>query len=315
MDITPHLPRTLIEAVRFFADPDVCLEFMVQLRWPNGVSCPTCGRTDVRFLASRRLWECKTRHPRRQFSVKAGTLLEDSPLGLDKWLPAIWLIANCKNGVSSYEVARALGITQKSAWFLLHRVRVAMEMGSFEKLSGEIEADESFIGGLARNMHPHKREAKIKGTGGSGKAIVMGVLERKGEVRASVVDNTRKRTVQGKVREHVAPGSAVFTDSLRSYDGLSADYVHETVDHAVEFVRGRVHTNGLENFWSLLKRTLKGTYVSVSPWHLQSYVGEQVFRYNERQDGAGDAGRFLSVAGNVTGKRLTYKALKAAAKG
>jgi len=215
----PRLPRTLLDAVRYFADADTCRDFMVELRWPNGVACPTCGRTDVRFIATRKLWECKDKHPRKQFSIKVGTIFEDSPLGMDKWLPVVWLIANCKNGVSSYEVARDLGVTQKTAWFMLQRVRVAMETGTFQKIAGEVEVDETFIGGLARNMHKKVREAKIHGTGPTDKTAVMGVLERKGEVRAFVVKNRKKATLQAKIREHVAPGSEVFTDALRSMRG------------------------------------------------------------------------------------------------
>ena len=147
-------PTTLLDAVRFFKDPDVCLQFMVTMRWPDGVvKCPRCGSTRVGFLANQRRWQCSIRHDRRQFSVKVGTIFEDSPLGLDKWLPAVWQIVNCKNGISSYETARALGITQKSAWFLNHRIRKAMQAGTFEKVKGQVEADETFIGGLARFMH------------------------------------------------------------------------------------------------------------------------------------------------------------------
>lgn len=307
---THALPRTFLDAVRYFSDADTCLRFMVSLRWPDGVACPTCGRTDVRFISTRRLWECKEKHHRRQFSIKVGTIFEDSPLGMDKWLPVVWLLTNCKNGISSYEVARDLGVTQKTGWFMLQRVRVAMETGSFQKLAGEIEADESFLGGKAKNMHKKVRAARIKGRGPMGKTPVMGVLQRKGEVRAFVVPNTKKPTVQGKVRENVTPGSAVFTDTLRSYEGLSPDFVHEAVNHAEKYVEGRCHTNGMENFWSLLKRSIGGTYVAVAPFHLHRYVNEQVFRYNERKKT--DAERFRKVVGNTIGRRLTYAELIAA---
>lgn len=301
-------PRTLLEAIRHYADPDICIAFMVKLRWPSGVvECPTCGRTDVRFLATRRLWECKTKHPRRQFSIKVGTIFEDSPLGLDKWLPAIWMIANCKNGVSSHEMARTLGVTQKTAWFMLHRIRLAMQTGTFSKLSGEVEADETFIGGRARNMHPGKRKAK--GRGAVGKEVVLGILERKGEVRTFHVPNTKGRTVRPKVREHVEPGSDVYTDALASYVGLAPDYVHQVIDHAERYVDGRIHTNGLENFWSLLKRGIKGTYIGVAPFHLFRYLDEQTFRYNNRKDERGDGGRFLSVLASIVDRRLTYQQL------
>lgn len=306
-------PRTLVEAVRHFSDPDVALDTMVKLRWPNGVCCPTCGRADVRFIKTRRMWECKEVHPKKQFSAKIGTIFEDSPLGLDKWFVAIWMVANCKNGVSSYELHRAIGVTQKSAWFMLHRIRLAMQCGSLMKADGAVEADETFVGGLAKNMHKDKREKKIKGTGGAGKTIVMGVLERKGpesaisRVRARVIENTKKATLHREVRASVTPGSSLYTDAAGGYRGLEEDFNHEVVDHAYEYVRGAVHTNGLENFWSLLKRSLKGTYVSVEPFHLFRYLDEQVFRFNARN--GNDYDRFSSVLSWVTGLRLTYSEL------
>ena len=308
-------PTTLLEAIRFFADLDVCLDFMVQLRWPNRIACPTCGSVEVRFIPTRRLWECKSKHERRQFSVKVGTIFEDSPIGLDKWLAAIWMIANAKNGVSSYEVHRSIGVTQKTAWFMLHRIRLAMQDGDFSGMSGEVEVDETFIGGKARNMHKAKREEVIKGRGFVGKTPVMGLLERHGPdghsaVKANVIPNTRRNTLSPEVRRNVVPGSSVYTDAHSGYTGLAADYSHEVVDHAQEYVRGRVHTNGIENFWSLLKRAIKGTYVSVEPFHLFRYLDEETFRYNTRE--ADDAERFQGVAKGITGKRLTYKKLTGA---
>ena len=308
-----HEPQTLIEAIRYFSDPDVCRDFVVSLRWPNGIACPTCGNLDPRFISTRKLWECKSKHPKRQFSVKVGTIFEGSPLGLDKWLATIWMLANSKNGVSSYEIARAIGVTQKSAWFMLHRIRLAMQSGSFDKIGGEVEVDETYIGGKARNMHKSQRAAKIKGTGGVGKTAVMGMLERPvrdghSTVRTRVVPNTRRSTLSGEVHAQVSQGAAVYTDGLQSYAGLEADYLHEVVNHdADEYVRGNVHTNGIENFWSLLKRSLYGTYVSVEPFHLFRYLDEQAFRYNARKES--DAGRFRAVARGILGKRLTYQQL------
>lgn len=305
-------PTTLIEAIRYFADADTTLNTMISLRWSNGVCCPTCGRTDVRFIKTRRMWECKDLHSKRQFSAKIGTIFEDSPLSLDKWFVTIWMIANCKNGVSSYEVHRAIGVTQKTAWFMLHRIRLAMQAGSLMKAEGICEADETFIGGLAKNMHKHRREKAIKGTGGAGKTAVMGILERKGRndtsrVRARIVRSLDKATLQKEVRNIVAPGSTLNTDAWAAYKGLSENFQHEIVDHAVEYVRGQVHTNGIENFWSLVKRTIKGTYVSVEPFHLSRYLDEQVFRFNARS--GNDAQRFRSVLSWVTGIRLTYSEL------
>lgn len=307
-------PQTLMEAVRYFSDADRTLATMVSLRWPNGVFCPTCGRTDVRFIATRKLWECKEKHPRKQFSAKVGTIFEDSPLPLDKWFVAVWSIANCKNGISSYELGRAIGVTQKSAWHMLHRIRLAMEVGGFDKFTGPSEADETYIGPVAGNMHKHRRDAARRGTTQHyEKATVMGVLQRTSEkdasrVRALPIRDANKKTLQRIVRETVTPGAELHTDQWKGYAGLAADYDHQTVHHAApEYVRGNVHTNGIENFWSLLKRGLKGTYVSDEPFHLGRYVSEQIFRFNERTDN--DGGRFRKVLSSVVGKRLTYQDL------
>jgi transposase-like protein len=299
-------PTTLTEAIRYFADPKVCLEFMASIRWPTGVTCPRCGSTKVGFIATRGMWECKEKHPKRQFSVKVGTVMEDSALSLDKWLIAIWIEANSKNSISSYEVAATLGITQKSAWFMQQRIRLAMQNGSMEvPLSGEVEVDETYIGGKARNMHRGKRKAK--GPGMVGKVAVMGLLERHGEVRTKVIGNVRRPTLHSEIRKHVAPGSEVFTDALQSYEKLGDDYAHQVIDHAERYVDGKIHTNGLENFWSLFKRCIKGTHVSVEPFHLFRYLDAEAFRYNNRKNSP--LGRFLQAAVGVIGKRLTYKSL------
>jgi transposase-like protein len=302
-------PKTLQQAIVYFNDPDNCLKFMVKVRWPDGVViCPTCERDDVVFLKNQRKWQCKTVHHHRQFSVKVGTIFEDSPIGLDKWLVAIWMIANCKNGVSSYEIGRALGVTQKSAWFMLHRIRLAMQSRSFLKVGGsgsEVEVDETFIGGAARFMHVDVRRRRIIASSIKGKTPVIGILERGGEVRANVIPNRKKHAINTEIKNHIAAGSALYTDSLPSYSFLPAGYQHEVVDHAEGYVHGQVHTNGLENFWSLLKRGLKGTYISVEPFHLFRYLDEQVFRYNFREL-AHDGLRFEHVASHILGKRLTY---------
>jgi transposase-like protein len=302
------IPATLQDAIRYFGDLDRCTEILAASRWPNGVKCPTCGSDKVRKLATRRIWECKTKHPRRQFSVKVGTVFEDSPIGLDKWFTAAWLIANCKNGISSHEMARDLGVTQKTAWFMDHRIRLAMQTGTFEKVAGTFEADESLIGGLARFMHKDKRAEKITGTGGVGKAIVMGLLDReRGQVRLKHVADRQRHTLQKEIRDHVAEGSEIFTDAWVAYEGLDREFVHGFVDHAEQYVDGKIHTNGLENFWSLLKRGLKGTYVSVEPFHLFRYLDEQAYRYNNRK--TSDAARFIGVMNGVTGKRVMYQKL------
>src|SRR5215212_1519803 len=227
MEKDANFPKTLQEATKYFSDLDTCTTFMAQIRWPEGVTCPYCAGKAVSYLSTRYKWKCMNKTCHKQFSVKVGTVMEDSPIGLDKWLAAVWLITNAKNGISSYEVMRALGITQKSAWFLMHRIRLAMQTGTFEKLSGQVEADETFIGGLSRNMHRSEHSRKITGTGGAGKVAVMGLLERDGKVRAKVINNATQLTLQVEVKENVEPGSAVYTDALRSYKGLDPEYVHQ----------------------------------------------------------------------------------------
>jgi transposase-like protein len=302
-----NFPKTLQEAIMFFADPETCTTFMAQLRWPDGVTCPACDGQAVSYLSTRRMWKCKNKECRKQFSVKVGTIMEDSPIGLDKWLAAIWLIANAKNGISSCEIHRALGITQKSAWFLLHRIRLAMQSGTFQKLSGQVEVDETYIGGLARNMHRSDRGRKIQGTGGKGKVAVMGLLERDGKVRAKVIDDATQATLHGEVKRQVEKGAELFTDGWKGYSGLHAEYIHQVIDHAEKYVDGQIHTNGIENFWSLLKRGIKGTYVSVEPFHLFRYLDEQTFRFNTRK--GKDADRFIQTVKSVAGRRLTYDEL------
>jgi len=318
MNENTGLPETLHEAVKYFGENDNAWRFMVSLRWgKSGVICPTCGSSDVRLISTRKVWECKTKHEKRQFSVKVGTIFEDSPIALDKWFMAIWMVTNCKNGVSSYEIHRELGVTQKTGWFMLHRIRLAMEAGTLmtRKFEGDVEADETFIGGKAINMH--KADKKRRG-------ITMGSMEHRTTVIGMIQRPTDDHPVS-KVKAFVLPGlpttqgatqtlrtnveywSNVFTDSSKVYDTAKARYIHAAVDHAEEYVRGNVHTNGMENFWSLLKRSIKGTYVSVAPTHLFRYVAEQTFRFNNRKDDNHD--RFLSVVSKVVGLRLTYAAL------
>ena len=317
-------PTTLQDAIIYFSDPDRALNYFAQHRWPNGPYCPECGRADPTFLPTQRKWQCKSRHDHRQFSVKVGTIFEDSPLGLDKWLTVAWMIANDKNGVSSYEIAKAIGVTQKTAWFMLHRIRKAMQTGSFLKKFGsggsEVEADETFIGGRGVNMHKSRKlrlnQVRSEQRGAQiypGKTAVMGLLDREQrKVVATVIPDLKRDTLQGIVLNAVTEGTKFYTDQQAAYDGLDKHYIHEIVNHMEEYVRGRVHCNGMENFWSLLKRTLKGTYVAVEPYHLDRYLAEQVFRYNNRKtkdQNVNDADRFQRVLSQVADKRLTYAEL------
>jgi transposase-like protein len=310
-DIKPF-PKTLIDVVKYFSDPDVALDFMKFVRWPSGVvRCPRCHHKNASFISTRRIWECKK--CKRQFSVKVGTIFEDSPIGLDKWLCAIWLLSNAKNGISSYELHRSIGVTQKTAWFMLQRIRLAMQRGTISKMRGICEADETYIGAKARYMHKDKRTGV--GHAGLKKTAVQGILERTthnsdSRVVLNVVSNTRRPELCGNVREHVEKGSTVCTDALMSYDDLERDYDRRVIDHAISYAEGHVHTNGLENFWSLLKRALHGTYANVEPFHLFRYLDEQAFRFNERKDD--DQGRFVKALQGVVGKGLKYAKLIAA---
>ncbi|MGD0498249.1 MAG: IS1595 family transposase [Bryobacteraceae bacterium] len=299
-----HNPATLQEAIVYYSSPENCLNYLAAKRWPDGVvACPTCGSTSVSFLKNQLRWQCSSHHPKRQFSIKVGTIFEDSPIGLDKWLSAMWLITNAKNGISSWEIHRALGVSQKTAWFMLHRIRLSHQGKQGGKLSGHIEVDETFIGGKARNMHAAKRQ-----NNSFKKAVVMGLLKRGGQVRATVIEDREKTTLQPIVEKHVRKGSNVYTDELVSYWGLDSKFVHQVINHAEAYVDGQIHTNGLENFWSLLKRSLKGTYVAVEPFHLFRYIDEQAFRYNNRKDMT-DWDRFDLAVSQIVGRRLTYAEL------
>jgi transposase-like protein len=327
------VPETLQEAICYFADPDTCHQFAVSIRWPMGVVCPRCGALESEsFVKTRRIYNCLA--CKKQYSVKVGTIFEDSPLGLDKWFAALWMLVNCKNGVSSYEIHRSIGVTQKTAWFMLGRLRLALQEGTVEKakFSGTVEADETFVGGKAKNMHKDVRERKITGRGASGKVVVAGVLQRgevyideatgdekktASQVSVGVVPDTKAETLSHLVTARVEEGSELFTDAHAAYRALSDRYGHEFVDHAIRYVEGRVSTNGMENFWALVKRALKGTYVSVEGQHLFRYLDEQAFRFNERKIAGdtckalklGDSRRFVKALRGVTGKRLTYHEL------
>jgi len=310
--------KTLQQAIQHFADPENCRKFMVFMRWPDGIPvCPYCGATKLTWLAKAKVYQCYGDHKRKKFSLKVGTVFEDSPIGLEKWLPAMWMLTNSKNGISSYELSRALGVTQKTAWFMLHRIRLAMDSQSILRMGGPeggpVEVDETFIGGKPKNMHIRKRLKAQEFGQHTEKGIVFGMLERgTRQVRAKVIPNVRRDVLQTEILDNLIHGSKVFTDAHKGYKGLAKDFVHETVSHINEYVRGEVHTQGIENFWSLLKRSLNGTYVAVEPFHLESYVTEQVFRYNNRatkDNPLDDADRFTLAVSQIQGKRLTYAEL------
>jgi transposase-like protein len=323
-------PKTLQQAILHFADIDNCIAYLAQSRWPDGaVVCPTCGRKDVSYVPSRRVWQCKSRHPKCQFSIKVGTIFEDSPIPLSKWLPCMWLIANCKNGISSWEIHRALKVTQKTAWFMLHRVRVAMKDERDHKFGfgGPVEADETYIGPKPDKMHK-SRKAKLQAekTFGEhtdsfvGKTAVQGILDRYyRQVRTKVLPNVKRETLQDTILDNVTPFAKVYTDEAVQYDKLSKNFIHQVVNHTQEYVRGQVHTQGLDNYWSLLKRTLRGTYIAVEPFHLGAYLDEQAFRFNNRatkDNPLNDSDRFALAVAQILGRRITYKELtgKAAAR-
>jgi transposase-like protein len=316
-------PKTLQQAIQYFSDEQVCIDAVAMMRWPDGPRCPDCLGDDAKnpyYIKTQKRWKC--RNCRRQFSVKVETIFEDSPIPLQKWLPALWMLVSCKNGISSYEIHRALGVSQKSAWFMLHRLRLALKAKDLgTKLGGKegagVEVDETFVGGKVKNMHRERRArfaAQSGHTGGAtGKAIVLGMLDRdERKIRAQVVPDVKRDTLQDAVLKNVKYGSNLYTDNAVPYDRMNWHYIHEVVNHAEEYVRGQVHTNGLENFWSLLKRNLKGTYVAVEPFHLERYVDEQVFRFNNRatkDNPLNDSDRFLLALSQVAGKRLTFAEL------
>jgi transposase-like protein len=326
--------KTLQQAIQHFTDPENCRRFMVFVRWPDGTPrCPYCGATKLTWLAKANVYRCYGDHKKQKFSLKVGTVFEDSPIGLDKWLPALWLLTNSKNGISSYELHRALGVTQKTAWFMLHRIRLAMVSKSFMKMGGSdggpVEVDEVYLGGDPKNKHASKRKIEtatpdypwaserrigFKTGRGTDKIAVFGMLDRDArKVRAEVIPNVRREVLLNAILENVERGGKVYSDSYPAYKSLAnLDFVHEAVNHVKEYVRGEVHTNGIENFWSLLKRGLKGTYVAVEPFHLDRYIQEQVFRFNNRaikDNPLNDADRFMLAVSQITGKRLTYAEL------
>ncbi|HMS83810.1 MAG TPA: IS1595 family transposase [Nitrospira sp.] len=304
--MSQNLPATLQEAIRYFADQQRCQDLLSAMRWPQGPVCPRCNSLNHGYLKSRKVYQCKD--CRKQYTAKLGTIFEDSPLPLDKWFCALWMITSAKNGVSSYEVHRALKVTQKTAWFMLHRLRLALQKGSIDrKLMGDVEVDETYIGGQARNMHKDKQLKMKREEGFFRKAVVIGMLERKGEVRTAVINRASAQLIEQVVKDNVVPGSNLYSDQANAYAKVGKEYAHQVINHAETYVKGNVHTNCIESYWSLLKRGIKGTYVSVEPFHLFRYLDEQAFRFNARKDN--DQGRFMTALSQISGKRVQYKQL------
>jgi transposase-like protein len=314
-------PVTLSQAISYFADADRAFQYAVDLRWPDGkVTCPRCESDSNSFVKTRKLWFCNG--CKKQFTVKVKTIFEDSPISLETWMTVVWMICNCKNGVSSYEIHRSLGVSQKSAWFMLHRIREAMRDDSTHKFGfgGPVESDETYVGPNPAKMHS-SRKAKYHAQRGQGmrgdvyvgKTAVHGLLDRElRQVRTQVLKDVKRETLQNIILENVTPMAKVYTDDAIQYDRLGKSFVHKVIDHSKEYVRGQVHTQGIENFWSLLKRSLRGTYVAVEPFHLDAYCDEQAFRYNNRttkDNPLTDVDRFTLAMMHAVGRRLTYAQL------
>lgn len=313
-----YMPKTLKEAIQYYSNEQTCIDTVAALRWPDGKPvCPKCGMAEGErkhyWLDTQKRWKCYK--CRKQFSVKVDSVFEDSPLSLSIWLMAMWMLVNCKNGVSSHEIARETGISQKSAWHLLHRIRYALGMPG-TLIGGPaqvVEVDELFLGPKPQKMHVSRRMSLKKAMYAGSKATVMGMLDRElRQVRVKVIPSASRQVLQNEILNQVQPGSKVYTDGWAGYDGMAKHYVHETVNHMKEYVRGEVHTQGIENFWSLLRRSLSGTYIAVEPFHLDAYLAEQVYRFNNRatkDNSLTNADRFMLAVSQISGKRLTFAEL------
>jgi transposase-like protein len=297
------VPQTLLEAISFFSNLKTCNRFVSELRWKNGPECPQCGSMSVCCLSTRPAMRCRVKGCRKSFSIKTGTIFEDSPLPLTKWLPAIWLIVNSKTGISSSEVARSVGVCQSTGWFMMHRVREALRNELVYKLSGEVEIDQAYVGGKAKNKHRPRSAFRRRLSTKESMTAIVGILQRRGEVRAKVIGDLRNSTIVPEIYRNVEDGARVYTDGRCSSYWLKSKYEHETVLHKKEYARGRIHINTIENFWSHFKRTL-GTYIQIAPVHVGRYLDEQSFRYNHKKET--DAERFVAAVSQIFGRRLTY---------
>lgn len=311
--------KTLQQAIQYFSNELVCVEFISKLKWGDDGRpfCPKCGSDNVIGLRTRPVFKCREKGCKKQFSIKTGTIFESSPLSLTKLLTGLWLVTNAKNGISSCEVARSLGMSQSSAWHLLHRCREAMRTGSIgKKLSGTIEADATYVGGKEKFKHKDKKLSTplnpFGAHGGAGKTVVLGMLERGGDVRAMVVKSEHSvPQIEAHLLRNVEEGSILSTDKHPTYSHVAirnpSHFDHQFVDHMVEYVKGDVHTNGLENFWTLFKRSIKGTYTQCAPFHVDRYLDEQVYRYNNRK--LNDWQRFEKVVSQIFDRKLPLAVL------
>lgn len=298
--------NSLFELMEAIPDEQAAIDHFTAIRWKNCEFCPYCGATKVYHFTDKRTHKCG--ECRQRFSIKVGTIFEDTKIPLRKWFMAIWLITSHKKGIASTQLAKDIKVTQKTAWFMLHRLRHAIRTQSFNRpLGGTVEMDETYIGGKVKNMHAHKRPKGAQG--GAGKAVVFGILERGGELRAAPVADSHRATLEPIIIANVQPGTTINTDEANAYKMLSAvgPYRHYMVNHhAKEYARGEYHVNSIEGFWALLKRQIIGIHHWVSGQHLFRYVGEAAWRYNLR--GIAEGSRFDALLSQATG-RLTYKAL------
>jgi len=298
--------KTLTEFTDYFCDEAVCVKHFTESRFRNGEYCPHCRHDKIYLCANGKRYHCAK--CKQDFTIRTKTVFGESKLPLRKWYMAIYLLATSGKGISSVQLAKQVGVTQKTGWFIDHRVRSAMKQNK-GNLFGTIEADETFIGGLSKNMHKAKRKEAITGTGGKGKAAVFGLRSRAGEVRAQVIESTNREVLHAEIKNNVAQGATLYTDMWVAYRGLSAMFKHAAVDHgAKEYVNGDCHTNGIESFWALFKRGYHGVYHQMSKKHLQRYVNEFTFRVNRRTKSMQTI--FTEVLNNITDSpQLPYKQL------
>lgn len=296
---------SLFELLDYFNTEEKCIDYLAKVKWNGGVECPYCANDKAyRLTTGRKNWKCSK--CRKQFSVRVGTMFEDSRISLRKWFVAIYLIAAHKKGISSHQLAKDIKVTQKTAWFMLSRIRTSFEPTK-EVFTNTVEIDESWYGGLEKNKHMNKRTKGTQGRSAKTKTPILGILERDGKVYALPVADTKAKTIIPIIKEKIVKGGTVYTDEWKSYRTLATDYDHQFIKHSAhQYVDGAIHTNNIENFWSLLKRGINGIYHHVSDKHLAKYVNEYTFRYNNRK--MTDGSKFDVCIANAT-QKITYKSL------